>query len=324
MSLQKTSKQIISVSRRTDIPAFYSEWFINRVRAGYCTVPNPFNANQVSRVSLAPSDVTAFVFWTRNPKPLMKYLPELDQMGFHYYFQYTIIGYPASIDPKSPTIDAAVSTFQELSNLIGKEKVIWRYDPILLSNVTPFEWHSERVSLLVEKLQGFTDTLVISFIDPYRKTIIRMEEETGEGFRLAPDAFEPHAYNGLAELISTRARTAGMRVQSCAEELDLGRFGITHGRCIDGELIADITGTAVSPRKDPSQRKQCGCVVSKDVGMNNTCLFGCKYCYATSSVAAALANHKKHDPASPSLIGRIDVPGTKEETKSLFSDESTI
>lgn len=288
--MKRIEKKIISVSRRTDIPAFYSEWFINRIRAGYCTVPNPFNAKQISYVSLRPQDVQAIVFWTRNPKPLIKHLIEMDQKEYRYYFQYTIIGYPSSIDPKSPPIDTAIKTFQELSGLIGKEKVIWRYDPILFSNETPLEWHIKQISYLIERLKSHTKRLVISFIDPYRKTKIKMDKGTGSSFRLAPDAFEVSAYDQLIRWIGKEANNAGLEVQTCAESADLERSGISHGKCIDGDLISKIWGIAVSKRKDPFQRKQCGCVVSKDIGANNTCLFGCKYCYATSSIKTAENN----------------------------------
>ncbi|MCX5666714.1 MAG: DUF1848 domain-containing protein [Candidatus Omnitrophica bacterium] len=300
--MKKIERKIISASRRTDIPAFYSEWFMNRIKAGYCTVLNPFNAKQVSYVSLRPQDVQAIVFWTRDPKPLIKHLPELDQKGYKYYFQYTMIGYPLSIDPKSPPIDAAIKTFRELSELIGKEKVIWRYDPILYSNETPLEWHIDQISSLIEKLKPYTKRLVISFIDPYRKTKIRMDKETGSFFSLAPDAFEISAYNQLIVWIGREAGNDGLEAQTCAEQADLERIGIKHGKCVDDDLIRNVWGIAASKRKDPSQRKQCGCVVSKDIGVNNTCLFGCRYCYATSGIKAAENNFKKHNKNSPSLV----------------------
>lgn len=255
-------------------------------------VPNPFNRNQVSRVSLKPSDVTAFVFWTRNPKPLMKYLPELDRMGFHYYVQYTIIGYAREIDHYSPPVEESVQTLRDLSSMIGRERVIWRYDPILLSDITPYAWHEKRLSYLIGSLKNYTNRLVISFVDPYRKNRIR----------LAPDAFETESYRGLAEFIGKEASGSNLEVRTCAEATDLLQYGIHKGKCIDDELIGAITGGALKLKKDPSQRKLCGCVVSKDIGVNNTCLFGCEYCYATSNIGAAEINYKKHDPASPSLI----------------------
>ena len=137
---------IIGASRRTDIPAFYAEWMLHRLRAGYCTVANPYNRNQVSRISLRPEDVDAIVFWTRNPRPLMRYIPELDSQGYRYYFQFTILGYPREIDHKSPPAAAAVQTFRELSERLGPTRVIWHYDPIVFTGLTPPAFHRENFS----------------------------------------------------------------------------------------------------------------------------------------------------------------------------------
>jgi len=296
-------KQIISVSRRTDIPAFYADWFMERVRAGYCTVPNPFNPNQVSRVSLKPSDVTAFVFWTRDPRPLIKYLPELDRMGFHYYVQHTIIGYAREIDPYSPSVKESIRALKRLSSLIGREKVIWRYDPILFSDITPSAWHEKQLSYLIDSLKNYTKRLIISFVDPYPKSRVSASRVSGARIAaFAPDVFEPETYRGLAEFIGREAAGASLEVRTCAEAADLIQYGIRKGKCIDDELIRAITGSELALKKDPSQRKLCGCVVSKDIGINNTCLFGCEYCYATSNIGTAEINYKKHDPASPSLL----------------------
>jgi len=313
-------KKIISVSRRTDIPAFYSEWFMDRVRAGYCTVVNPYNANQVSRVSLEPEDVEIFVFWTRDPSAIIKSLTELTNKGYKFYFQYTILGYPKEIDPYSPILSNAVKKFKELSGKIGKEKVIWRYDPILLSNFTDVEWHKERFTGIMEELSGNTERVVISVIDPYQKTNIRMNEETPGTFMMNNDAFEPEAYDRLFEHMGGVAKEHGVEIQTCAEFAELEKYGIVHGKCIDGDLIARITGRPSAFKKDPSQRKACGCAVSKDIGANNTCLFGCKYCYATRKLEQARENFKKHDPKSPSLIGWYDVEPKKEEKKDVQLD----
>lgn len=289
----KRKAAIISASRRTDIPAFYSEWFINRIRAGYCVVLNPFNPKQLSRISLKPQDVLAIVFWTRNTKPLIKYLRELDIEGYKYYFQYTIIGYPDSIDPKSPPVKDAIAAFKYLSGLIGRDRVIWRYDPILFSDEVNFDWHIAQISYLMEELKVYTNRMVISFIDPYRKTKIRMDKGT---------VFDPPRYRNLAEWIGKESAKAGLQVQTCAEEPDLDAYGISHGKCIDDILIKKITGIDIAKKKDPGQRKLCGCVVSKDIGMNNTCLSGCSYCYATSGIKTAENNYKRHDKNSASII----------------------
>ncbi len=296
---------IISASRRSDIPAFYAEWWMNRIRAGYCTVPNPFNRNQVSTVSLKPEDVDVIVFWTRNPRPLFPHLAELDARGYRYYFQYTISDNPRAIDPKSPPVETAIKTLRELAGRIGPQRVIWRYDPIVLSEATPPAWHSRVHARLAEALAGCTQRNVISVVDIYKKAQKRLGRLRQAGITveaLPPDALPAAARDLLLQLAET-ARVYGMEIVSCAEELDLRPYGIAPGKCVDDDYIARTFGLRPAGKKDPSQREACGCVVSKDVGMYDSCLFGCQYCYATSSFEAAKRNHDAHDPLSPSLVG---------------------
>jgi hypothetical protein len=306
---------IVSASRRTDIPAFYSEWFINRVKAGYCAVPNPFNVKQVGYVSLRPEEVEAIVFWTRNPAPLMARLAELDERGFDYYFLFTLVNNPREIDPHSPSLEKAVAVFQELADRIGPERVIWRYDPILLSSITPIAYHIDNFSTLAEKLAGYTRRSFISFVDDYRKSSNRMEKIRQSGVDI-----QPSRGVGLAEvepLVSELVRIAGfydIELLSCAEKLDLSTLGVAHGKCIDDDLIQRLFTVKVSGRKDPSQRKECGCVMSRDIGMYDSCLFGCCYCYATRNFELARQNHRAHDPTSPSLLGRFDAVAPEDGT----------
>lgn len=302
MKRNNLGKQIISASRRTDIPAFYSKWFFNRLKAGFCYVPNPLYPKQkVKPIGLKPEDVKIIVFWTRNAKPLLKYLPNIDKMGYKYYFQYTINGYPKEIDPFVPNESSAINTFKRLSNQIGKEKVIWRYDPILFSTITDIHWHKNNFSKLLDELVNYTERIVISFIDPYRKTKIRMGGAE-ECFSLYTDSFDAEKYEEFAGWLAKKAKEKNLKVFTCAEIIDLSKYGIKHGKCIDGELISRITGESDSFKKDPTQRKACDCVVSKDIGINETCIFGCKYCYAVSNLKKARENYKKHNPESESLI----------------------
>ncbi len=297
---------IISASRRTDIPAFYAEWFINRVRAGFCAVPNPFNRNQVSRVELGPDDVDVFVFWTRNPRPLFRYLDELDQRGYRYYFQYTILNNPRTLDPKSPSVDASIKTLRELAERVGPQRVIWRYDPIVLSEATSPEFHVAAHARIAEALNGATQRNVISIVDIYKKAQKRLLELRQQGVVVEEtkhNAISDEVGAMLEHLVAT-ARRCGMEIFSCAEDLGPRPIGIQPGKCIDDEYIARTFNLKVKTKKDPSQREACGCVVSKDIGMYDTCLFGCKYCYATSSFTAAQRNNSEHDPKSPSIVGR--------------------
>ena len=295
---------IISASRRTDIPAFYAAWFMNRVRAGFCTVPNPFNRNQVSRISLAPHDVDVIVFWTRNPRPLLASLDELDARGYRYYFQYTILDNPRQLDARTPPVEAAIETFRTLSARIGSERVIWRYDPIVLSSLTDAEFHQKRYAWIAAQLQGYTTRSVISILDIYRKAERRLHALAAHGVTI-PDQ-TPEQITGFDELMCNLVETAtrcGMEIVSCAEEIDLTGYGVRPGKCIDDELIERIFRLRLELKKDPGQREACGCVLSRDIGMYDSCLFGCQYCYATSSFARAAENHAAHDPLSPSLIG---------------------
>jgi len=301
---------IISASRRTDIPAFYSRWFINRIRDGYCLVPNPFNKHQINRISLTPADVDVIVFWSRNPRPLFSSLRELNEAGYRYYFQFTLLDYPAMIDRHSPSVFRSLDTFRELAEKIGPERVVWRYDPIVLSEITSFTFHTETYDRLSQALKGYTTRSVISFLDLYPKIRRRMAEIESQGGRLLPVAqtdqkTNPEVGEKIGDFVSRLAHIAsanGIEIVSCAEKLDLQPYGVRPGKCIDDELIQKVFGLRVSPVKDPGQRTKCGCVISKDIGMYDSCLFDCRYCYATSSFERARLNYSIHDPESPSLL----------------------
>ena len=300
---------IISASRRTDIPAFYAEWFIRRIRAGYCVVPNPFNPGQIARVSLKPEDVDVIVFWTRNPRPLFPYLAELDERGFRYYFQYTLLDYPAVIDPKMLPIDATIKTFQDLADRIGPPKVIWRYDPIVFTTerglaFTGAVFHQEAYARIAQALNGYTHRSVISLLDIYPKAKKRLNELAQQGVEIITENLQEQDWFGV--LMSNLVEIAvdhGMEINSCAEMVDLLPYGIHPGKCVDDAYIKQVFGMDVSHKKDTSQRAACGCVVSKDIGIYNTCLFACRYCYATDNLARAQARHARHDPDSPMLVG---------------------
>ena len=293
---------IISASRRTDIPAWYAEWFMNRIRAGYCLVPNPFNRTQVSRVSLEPREVDVIVFWTRNPLPLMPHLSELDERGYRYYFLYTVMNNPRTLDPSCPPLPEAVESFEALAVRVGGGRVVWRYDPIVPTTVTGPEFHLESFGRIARGLRGLTSRCIVSVVDSYRKTRSRMEGLRRRGV-------EPVEWDRdtLGRVLGGMARTASdnlIDVFSCAESTDFVPYGIGAGSCVDDRFIGKAFGIEVSHRKDPSQRRACNCVVSKDIGMYDTCPYGCVYCYATSSVSLAARNRREHDPHAPSLGGQ--------------------
>jgi hypothetical protein len=298
---------IVSVSRRTDIPSFYAKWFINRIREGYCTVPNPFNRKQVSRISLTPDDVDVIVFWTRNPKPLFPYLEELNDRGYHYYFQYTLMNNPRILEQNKHNVDFSLNSFKQLVDKIGFQKVIWRYDPIVLSSITDVDFHIETYEYIASRLNEYTSRSVISILDNYVKANRRFKLlEKEQNIQFYDWEHYSHLFKEVLSQISQVARQYKMEMVSCAEVFDLESYGIHHGKCIDDDYITQVLGIEVTHKKDKAQREACGCVMSRDIGMYDTCLFGCQYCYATTNFEKAKENYRNHNPQSPSLVGWYD------------------
>lgn len=298
---------IISASRRTDIPAFFAEWFMNRIREGYCTTVNPFNRNQVTRVSLAPNDVDVIVFWTKNVAPLLPHLDELNSRGYRYYFQYTVNGYPSLIEPHVPDLMQQVQCFEALAQKCGPGKVVWRYDPILLSNVTNNEYHLRRFAEVAAALRGLTERVVVSVVDEYRKAAYNFKKLKEQGVEV--EVPELGKLSVVLSHVSLEATAQGMEIFSCAENLDLRPFDIKPGKCIDGDYIQKVFGISVAGTKDKNQRQECGCIVSKDIGAYDTCLHGCSYCYA-GTLTGGRRNHEHHCSDSPSILGHY---GSKEK-----------
>lgn len=292
--------KIVSASRRTDIPAFYADWFMNRVRAGFVRVPNPFNSRQIATVSLDPQDVACIVFWTRDPRPLLPHLDELDGRGFRYLFHVTVTGLPQVLEPSAPRADTAVEAMRRLSQRLGPERVIWRFDPILISNLTPPERIEENFDRLSGELAGAVERVMVSFVQPYPRALSRMR-------RLAPqvEPFFPQGMQEKGEIMAALARVAasrGIEMTGCAAAKDdLSPFGVGQGKCIDPALIERLWGIEVGRKKDAGQREGCGCAKSVDIGVYGTCSHGCLYCYASCSNALKSG---RHDPQGETLLVR--------------------
>ncbi len=244
----------------------------------------------------------------------MPRLQELDELELPYYFQYTVLNNPRALDVKGPVLDSALETFKKLSEQINPEKVIWRYDPIVFTPQMDVKFHIESYRRIAESLKGATQRSVISVMDFYQKTAKRLRQVAKEGtpVKQVPDAEFGNLMTGLAEIASEN----GMEIYSCAEELKLDQYGIKPGKCVDDAYIRKVFGIDVTHKKYPAQRKACGCVVSKDIGAYDTCLFGCQYCYATGNFERAQERHKKHESWWNSIIGDFEVPlPEKEEPK---------
>lgn len=309
---------IISASRRTDIPAYFSDWFYRRMDEGFVHVRNPMNIHQVSEVPLSPNVVDGIVFWTKDARPLMSRLDQLS--AYPFYFQYTVNPYDADLEPGVPKkADTIIPAFQELAEMVGKERVIWRYDPIVLTDKYTVDEHVHRFCLLADKLAGHTEKCVISFVDLYKKTQRNMA-----GVNLLPLGVPE--MEQLAEAFSGIAREHGLGLETCAEALDLDAYGIKHAHCIDRALLERISGTELDVGKDKNQRLECGCVASIDIGAYNTCSHLCRYCYANFNDQAVKDARAQHDPQSTLLVGHLsdDDVVTPRKVTSLKQTQPTL
>ncbi|MDR0908802.1 MAG: DUF1848 domain-containing protein [Spirochaetaceae bacterium] len=287
---------IISASRRTDIPAYYSEWFFNRLKEGFVFIRNPMNIHQVGKVILSPDVVDCIVFWSKNPKPMLNKLDLLSE--YTYYFQFTLNSYAQDIETGLPRKKEIINTFKSLSSKIGPEKVIWRYDPILLNEKYTIDYHVENFAKIANYLKGYTEKVTISFIDLYSKI-------TKNIARYNITEISDSDKQILAKQLETIAKENKLTMDTCAEGIDLSLYEITHARCIDNRLIERITSYELDIAKDKSQRFECGCVVSVDIGAYNSCSNACLYCYANYSHEKVAENIKLHNPNSPLLIGEL-------------------
>lgn len=285
---------ILSVSRRTDIPAFYTDWFFNRLEEGYVLVRNPMNYHQVSKVLLAPELIDCIVFWTKDPSNMLDKIDLLSE--YKFYFQITINAYDKRIERNVPSKNIILKAFKKLSDEIGNEKVIWRYDPIILTDEMDVEYHCKYFALLASKLEGYTNRCIISFIDSYKKTERNMRS-------INQDYIDTQKMLEIGRRFSEIAQKHNFSIGTCSEAIDLSQVGIAHAKCIDDRLISKIIGQEINVCKDKNQRESCGCVSSVDIGAYNTCKHGCLYCYANYSDKAVRNNSLRHFPNSPMLIG---------------------
>ncbi|HCD09198.1 MAG TPA: hypothetical protein DEQ01_02295 [Thermoanaerobacter sp.] len=297
---------IISASRRADIPAFYSEWFFKRMEEGYVLVRNPFNFRQVSKVFLNKETVDGIIFWTKNPE---KMIPKLHLIeDYAYYFLFTLNPYDKRIERNVPEKSHIIEVFKKLSSKIGKERVIWRYDPIILTPEFDIEYHVKSFKEIMSELYGYTSKCIISFVTLYPK-VYKTLEKIG--------AYEINKEQKLeiAYRFYEIAKEHSIKLETCAEELDLSPYGIEHARCIDKTLIEELSGKKLNIGKDKNQRKFCGCDESIDIGAYDTCLHGCIYCYANSSISTIKRNTKQYNVNSPLLCSKLTEKDTVKERK---------
>lgn len=309
---------ILSASRRTDIPNYYSGWLARRFRAGFLCVRNPMNFRQVSRITLNPNVIDCIVFWTKNPAPMLPYLDEYRR--YMYYFQFTLTGYGKDIEPGLPDKRRIlIPAFCELADRIGRDRVIWRYDPIFLSDHYTLDYHVKAFTRIAEALAGRTRRVVISFLDDYEKTKRNMKGINIQGLT-------KEKMRWLAHSFAVIAGRYGMEIQTCAEKIDLSEYGITHGACIDREYIEHLLGCRLRAGKDHGQRPECRCMESVEIGSYHTCRNGCRYCYANFSDGRVQARIRDFDVDSPILCGKMEPEDriTERKMKTLRENQMTL
>lgn len=268
------------------------------------------NIHQISKITLSPNVIDGIVFWTKNPIPMMQYLDELN--NYAYYFQFTVNAYGKDVEVNVPNKnDVIIPAFRKLSNRIGRDRVIWRYDPILLTEKYTIDYHVNYFNELAKRLSGYTHKCIISFVDLYRNTQAHLKE-----LNILPLG-EKEMYE-LAERLVEIANKNDLIVESCAEKINLEQFGIQHGHCIDCQLFEKILNCKINILKDKNQRLECGCMESIDIGAYNTCKNGCVYCYANFSKTTVIKNMGAHNPSSPLIFGEV-MPDDKIVERKMFS-----
>lgn len=283
---------IIQTGMRTDIPAFYSEWFLNRIKEGYVMVRNPYNPIAVTRYDLSPDVVDLIAFCTKNPAPMLKYMEQLKV--YRQFWHVTITPYGKDIEPNVPDKEKVMDDFRELSKIVGVDCIAWRYDPIFLNETYTMERHLADFETMAAHLAGYTKTCIISFIDLYKKVQ-----------RNFPEAQMVSRKNRieLGEAFVKIGKQYDISIKSCAEGRELAPYGVDCSGCMMKEVFENAIGAALSVPKRKSARAECDCILGNDIGAYNTCGHLCRYCYANYDAATVQQNMRHHHPASPLLLG---------------------
>ena len=296
---------IINTGNRTDIPAYFSDWFYNRIREGYVLTCNPYNPQQVTRISLSPEVVDCICFCTKNPEPMLARLDELKAYGQFWFV--TITPYGKDIEPGVPDKAEVMLSFQRLSRKVGKHAIGWRYDPIFLTEKYSLEYHLQAFEQMAKTLCGYTEQCVISFIDLYEKT-----KKNFFGVR----AVNREDQERITEAFVKIAGRYGMRIHTCLENESLARFGVDTSGCMTQKVIERAIGQNLEvPKNLSAAREGCQCLLGNDIGMYNTCGHGCRYCYANYDMETVRKNMCLHNPLSPLLIGHLRAEDVVKEGK---------
>jgi len=286
---------IVNVGGRTDIANYYSEWLMNRINEGFAYSRNPLFPNNVSKVSLNPKDVDCLMFCSKNYKPILKYMKQINE-NYKIICHYTITAYGKYVEPNVPSIDESIRTLIELSNIVGKEKVLWRYDPILLTDKYTVKKHLETFEYMAKKIAPYVQRCIFSFVEIYKKLEYNMPE-------IIP--FTAKDKIMILDGIGKIAKKYNLYIQTCGTDENYEEYGIHVSGCTTPEILEKANGVKYKNIIGKGMRKGCHCIPSRDIGAYDTCLNGCKYCYANKKPELAKENLKFHDRKSPLLLGNI-------------------
>ena len=286
---------IINTGGRTDSVQYYSEWLLRRFFEGYVLSRNPLFPNKVTRYELSPDKVDCVVFCSKDYRPILPRLHEITDR-FHTYFYYTITAYGKDVEPGVPSIEESMETLIELSQQVGRQRVAWRYDPVLLTEKYTVTHHMETFERMAEILAPHIDRCIFSFVEMYKKLETNMPEIL---------ILTERDKNVLAEGLGMTAAKYGISIQTCGTDGDFTRFGIHGSGCMTLDILGQANGISFRNLKHKGTRKGCHCIESRDIGAYDTCLNGCRYCYANKSPQKARENYQYHDPASPLLLGQL-------------------
>ena len=286
---------IINTGARTDTVQYYSEWLLTRFSEGYALARNPLFPNKITRYELTPDKVDCVVFCSKNYEPILSRLHEITDR-FPTYFHYTITAYGRDIEPGVPSIEASMDTLIRLAKQVGRQRVAWRYDPVLLTEKYTIPLHLETFERMAQRLAPYIDRCIFSFVEMYKKLETNMPE-------LIPLTEEDR--DALARGLGEIAGRYGIFLQTCGTNGDFSQYGIHASGCMTLDILGKANGIAFKNRKHKGLGQGCHCIESRDIGAYDTCLNGCRYCYANKSPQKARDNYKNCDPASPLLLGHV-------------------
>lgn len=307
---------ILNTGCRTDIPAYYSEWFYNRIKEGYVLTRNPYYPNQVMKYSLDSRVVDCLCFCTKNPEPMLSRMEEIKQ--FKQFWHVTITPHGKEVEPYVPDKERVMEAFKRLAAIVGVNAVGWRYDPIFITDKYSLDFHVDAFRKMAENLAGYTQTCVISFIDLYAKT-----RRNFSGIREVPRADQITIAKEFVEI----GRKHGITIRSCCEGAFLAEYGVDVSGCMTKQVLEKATGASLDLAKiKKPAREECNCLLGNDIGMYNTCGHGCLYCYANYDRKTVEQNMRLHNPQSPLLVGELLEEDVIKEVKqvSFCSGQMTL